>query len=122
LILNKFLKDAKVQKLVVAHKKYTKNVVSDICRRNDNYNYYQNMQLPTKGVLFDFCLAALDGDTSDSKLYLAHSFPLLGLRRRFAILLTVIVNEPQLRLDNDVRNLLTLVAMISEPSNIDVYF
>ena len=67
-------------------------------------------------------LAALDGDPFDAKLYLAHSFHLLGLRRRMALLLSVIVNESQLRLDNDIRNLLTLIGMISEPDNIDIYF
>ena len=39
-----------------------------------------------------------------------------------ALLLSVIVNESLLRLDKGVRKLLTLIAMISEPSNIDVYF
>lgn len=121
-LFSKFLKDAKIQELVVAQKKYSKNVSSNIGRTNDDYNYYQNMHFPSKSVLFDFCLAALDGDTFDAKLYLAHSFHLLGLRRRLAILLSVIVNESHLRLDNDVRNLLTLIAMVSEPSNIDVYF
>ena len=38
------------------------------------------------------------------------------------LLLSIIVNEPQLRLDRDIRNLLTLIAMIAEPDNIDVYF
>jgi hypothetical protein len=39
-----------------------------------------------------------------------------------ALLLSVIVNEFELRLDKDIRKLLTLIAMISEPGNIDVYF
>jgi hypothetical protein len=34
----------------------------------------------------------------------------------------LIVNECPLRLDKDVRKLLTLIAMISEPGNIDVCF
>jgi hypothetical protein len=39
-----------------------------------------------------------------------------------ALLLSVIVNELELKLDKDIRKLLTLIAMISEPGNIDVYF
>jgi hypothetical protein len=39
-----------------------------------------------------------------------------------ALLLSVIVNESLLTLDKDVRKLLTFIAMISEPGNIDVYF
>ena len=93
---------------MVAQKKCAKNVVSDIGRTNDDYNYYQRMQFPSKSVLSDICLAALDGDTFDAKLYLAHSFHLFGLRRRLAILLSVIANESQLKLDNDVRHLFNI--------------
>jgi hypothetical protein len=39
-----------------------------------------------------------------------------------ALLLSVIVNEFELRLDKDIRKLLIIIAMIFEPGNIDVYF
>jgi hypothetical protein len=38
------------------------------------------------------------------------------------IIAICIINEPELSLDKDVRKLLTFIAMISEPGNIDVYF
>ena len=121
-LLNKFLKDAKIQELVADQGKYA----SEIVRRNSHVEnictYYQNMQFPSQSIVFDFCLAALEGDVIDAKLYLTRSFHLLGLRRRMALLLSVIVNEFELRLDKDIRKLLTLIAMISEPGNIDVYF
>ena len=62
---------------------------------------------PLEYLLFDFCLAALEGDYVDAKLYLAHSFHILGLHRSFNLLLSVIVNEP-LTYDVDVRELVTL--------------
>jgi hypothetical protein len=75
-----------------------------------------------RNLLFDFCLAALDGDNLNAKLYLRHSYYLLGLRRRLTLLLSIIVNEPSLKEDKDVRQLLTLLAVMTEPNNIDVYF
>ncbi|MGB7956797.1 MAG: hypothetical protein WCF23_22720, partial [Candidatus Nitrosopolaris sp.] len=36
--------------------------------------------------------------------------------------LSIIVNEPSLKEDKDVRQLLTLLAVMTEPNNIDVYF
>jgi hypothetical protein len=117
------LKDAKIQELVADQGKYASRIV----RRNNDHvenicTYYQNIQFSSQSIVFDFCLAALEGDVFDAKLYLTRSFHLLVLRRRMTLLLSVIVNEPQLRLDKDVRELLTLIAMISEPGNIDVYF
>jgi len=50
--------------------------------------------LPLKNLLFDFSLSALIEDVLDAKLYLAHSFYLLGLRRRLVLLLSIIINEP----------------------------
>ena len=116
------MKDAKIHELVVDQGKYARQIV----RRNGHIqnvcSYYQNIQFPSQSIVFDFCLAALEGDVFDAKLYLTRSFHLLGLRRRMALLLSVIVNESLLRLDKGVRKLLTLIAMISEPGNIDVYF
>ena len=78
---------------------------------------------PVEYLLFDFCLAALEGDYVDAKLYLAHSFHILGLHRSFNLLLSVIVNElSSLREDRNVRELLTSIALITEPYNIDIYF
>ena len=75
---------------------------------------------PVEYLLFDFCLAALDGDYLNAKLYLAHSFHILGLHRSFNLLLSVIVNEP-LTEDKDVRELLTLLARATEPHNAGTY-
>ena len=73
-----------------------------------------------RNLLFDFCLAVLDGDTLDARLYLRHAYYLLGLHRRLTLLLSVIVNETTFK--EDIRQLLTMLAVITEPNNIDVYF
>ena len=75
---------------------------------------------PVEYLLFDFCLAALEGDYLDAKLYLSHSFHILGLHQSFSLLLSVVINE-QLTYDNDVRDLLTLLAKASEPRNAKTY-
>ena len=76
-----------------------------------------------KNLLFDFCLSALVGDIFDAKLFLTHSLYLTGLRRQLVILLSAIINDSTLvKNDNDVREMLTLLAILSEPNNIDVYF
>jgi hypothetical protein len=75
---------------------------------------------PVQYLLFDFCLAALEGDYLDAKLYLSHCFHILGLHQSFNLLLSVIINEP-LTYDQDVRDLLTLLATISEPRNAKTY-
>ena len=111
-LLNKFLTNASVTELVV----------------QTRYKQLQNMRgsvvdFPLKNLLFDFCLAALEGDVFDAKLYLAHSLHLLGIRNRLSVILAVIVNERHsLMQDTDVRKFLTLIAMITEPNNIDAYF
>ena len=75
---------------------------------------------PVEYLLFDFCLAALEGDYLDAKLYLSHSFHILGLHQSFSLLLSVVINE-HLTYDNDVRELLTLLAKASEPRNAKTY-
>jgi hypothetical protein len=75
---------------------------------------------PVQYLLFDFCLAALEGDYLDAKLYLSHSFHILGLHQSFNLLLSVIINE-LLTYDQDIRELLTLLARISEPRNAKTY-
>ena len=121
-LLNNFLKEPKIEELVVAQGKSTSQILRSNGPADNAHSYYQNIQFPSQSIIFDFCLAALVGDVFDAKLYLPRSFHLLGLRRRMALLLSVIINELELRLDKDIRKLLTLIAMISEPGNIDVYF
>lgn len=75
-----------------------------------------------KNLLFDFCLAALEGDNINAKLYLRHSYYLLGIHRRLTLLLSIIVNEESLKEDKDIEQLLTLLAAMTEPNNIDIYF
>ena len=109
-LLNKFLKDASIEELV------------------ENPRYYREVQknnsgVPLKNLLFDFCLSALVNDTFNAKLFLIHSLYLTGLRRQLVILLSSIINDSSLvEKDNDVRELLTLLALLSEPNNIDIYF
>ena len=108
--MNKFLKDAEIEELVGSARRYREiqNSVSG---------------LPLKSLLFDFCLSALVGDTFDAKLFLTHSLYLTGLRRQLVILLSSVINDSALvKNDNDVREMLTLLALLSEPNNIDVYF
>jgi hypothetical protein len=138
-LLNKFLKDGKIEE-IVSKKRY--NILQDTIRSNNYFRYsselYQSSGLPLKGLLFDFCLSVLDssertGPTSetikyndneriDTKLYLTHCSYLLGLHKRLTIVLAVIANESSLHQDKDVRQLLTLLARLSEPDNIDIYF
>jgi hypothetical protein len=75
---------------------------------------------PAQYLLFDFCLAALEGDHLDAKLYLAHGFQILGLSQRFNLLLSAIVHTP-LTNDEEVRELLTLLAVISQPVDAKAY-
>ncbi|HJT83236.1 MAG TPA: hypothetical protein VJ697_02030 [Nitrososphaeraceae archaeon] len=109
-LLNKFLKDAIIDELV------------------DNPRRYRELQksssgVPLKNLLFDFCLSALVNDRFNAKLFLTHSLYLTGLRRQLVILLSSIINDPTLiEMDNDVRELLTRLALLSEPNNIDIYF
>lgn len=120
--MNKFLKDAKIEEIL------------------DNKNRYRQVQnsgsgLPLKNLLFDFCLAAFVGDKKDARLYLSHSLHLLGLHKRLALLLSLVINDDRatsqssasttnngLSEDSDVRQLLTMLALISEPNNINIYF
>jgi hypothetical protein len=108
-LLNKFLKDASIEELVTKQR----------------YRYLtQHMggfDLSLKGILFDFCLAAMEGDILNAKLYLRHAFHLLGLHTRLYLLLCVIVNE-SLMDDKDIREFLTLLAVATEPNNIDIHF
>ena len=71
-------------------------------------------------MLFDFCLAALEGDHLDAKPYLAHGFQILGLSQRFSLFLSAVVYTP-LTEDEEVRELLTLLAVISQPADAKVY-
>jgi hypothetical protein len=108
-LLNKFLKDARIEEIIQR-------------QRYKQLHQIKGFDSSVKDLLFDFCLSALDGDSINAKLYLRHSYHLLGLHRRLTLLLSVIVNDISLREDRDIRQLLTLLAIISEPNNIDVYF
>jgi len=108
-LLNKFLKDATIDEMVESPRRYRQLQTS-------------GSGLPLKNLLFDFSLSVLVGDYIDAKLYLTHSFYILGLRRRLVLLLSIIVNEPEHINDRDVRKLLTYLAIISEPNNVDVHF
>jgi len=68
-------------------------------------------------------ISALSGDKSDAKVYLTHTYHILGLRRSFILLLSIIVNEIEtIKSDADVRELFTLLALMSEPYNVDIHF
>jgi hypothetical protein len=109
-LLNKFLKDASIEELVENPRRYRE------LQKNSS-------GVPLKNLLFDFCLSALVSDTFNAKLFLTHSLYLTGLRRQLVILLSSIINDFNLvNKDNDVRELLTLLALLSEPNNIDIYF
>jgi hypothetical protein len=108
-LLNKFLKDATIDEIVESPRRYRQLQAS-------------GSGLPLKNLLFDFSLSALVGDYIDAKLYLTHSFYILGLRRRLVLLLSIMVNEPEHINDRDVRKLLTYLALMSEPNNVDVHF
>lgn len=108
-LLNKFLKDARIEEITQK-------------QRYKQLSLIKGFDSSVKDLLFDFCLAALDGDSLNAKLYLRHSYYLLGLHRRLTLLLSVIVNDISLREDKDIRQLLKLLAIITEPNNIDVYF
>jgi hypothetical protein len=109
-LLNKFLKDASIEELVENPRRYRE------LQKNSS-------GVPLKNLLFDFCLSALVSDTFNAKLFLTHSLYLTGLRRQLVVLLSSIINDSNLvDNDNDVRELLTLLALLSEPNNIDIYF
>lgn len=75
---------------------------------------------PAHYLLFDFCLAASEGDHLDTRLYLAHGFQILGLSQKLNLLLSAIVYT-QLTDEDEVRELLTLLAVISQPVDAKVY-
>ncbi len=75
---------------------------------------------PIEYLLFDFCLAILDGDYLDAVLYQLHSYHILGISKSFNLLLSVIINE-QLVYDKDVKRLIILLAKAIEPRNADQY-
>jgi hypothetical protein len=108
-LFNKFLKDGSIEELVTKH----------------HYRYLtqhiRGFDLSSKGILFDFCLAAMECDTLNAKLYLRHALYLLGLHPRLYLLLCVIINE-SLAQDRDIMEFLTLLAVITEPNNIDIHF
>ena len=75
---------------------------------------------PTQYLLFDFCLAALEGDFLDAKLFLGHALNIIGLSNQLNLLLSAIVYTP-LTYDKQIRELLTLLALEVQPANMDAY-
>ena len=75
---------------------------------------------PVEYLLFDYCLAVLDGDYLNAKLYLAHSFHILGIRNSLNIVLSVIINDI-LKHDKDVREFITRLGKAIEPRNANSY-
>ena len=75
---------------------------------------------PAQYLLFDFCLAALEGDYLDAKLFLGHAIQIIGLSNQFNLLLSAIVYTP-LTNDADVRQFLTLLALEVQPVKLDAY-
>jgi hypothetical protein len=75
---------------------------------------------PAQYLLFDFCLAALEGDLLDAKLFLGHAFNIIGLSNKLNLLLSAIVYTP-LTSEKEVRELLTLLALEVQPANMEAY-
>lgn len=88
-LLNKYLKDGRIEEITQR-------------QRYKQLHLIKVFDSSVKALLFDFCLAALDGDSLNAKLYLRHSYHLLGLHRRLTLLLSVIANEISLREDKDI--------------------
>lgn len=73
--------------------------------------------------MFEFSLSALSRDKLDAKIYLTHTYHILGLRRSFVLFLSIIVNEiEKIKNDTDLKVLFTLLALLSEPNNVDIHF
>src|SRR5919109_638340 len=51
---------------------------------------------PAQYLLFDFCLAALEGDVLDAKLFLGHAIQIIGLSNQFNLLLSLEVQPAKL--------------------------
>src|SRR5919205_2376315 len=73
---------------------------------------------PAQYLLFDFCLAALEGDYLDAKLFLGHAFNIIGISNQLNLLLSAIVYTP-LTSDESIRELLTLLALEVQPANME---
>jgi hypothetical protein len=69
---------------------------------------------PIEYLLFDYCLAALDKDHMNAKLYLDHATNILGLPPSFHKLLSLIVRQP-FTSNKDVRVFLAQFASAIEP-------
>jgi hypothetical protein len=108
-LLNKFLKDAKIDEILESPRRYKQLQAN-------------SSGMPLKNLLFDFSISALNEDILDAKLYLIHSYFLLGIRRRFVLLLSILINESEYLTHTEVRKLLTYLALMSEPNNVDVHF
>jgi hypothetical protein len=88
------------------------------------HRYHQLREIgcsyPVEYLLFDYALAALDGDYLDAKLYLAHSYHILGFRSSFNIILSALVNDFLTQIE-DMREFLLVLAKASEPKDARSY-
>jgi hypothetical protein len=104
---------------------YLKDADWELIVNKQRYSQLREMgcTYPMQYLLFDFCLAALDQDYMNARLYLAHSFHILGLNKPLNLLLSVVVNEEEQQLlkDKDVREFLALLAKAVEPRNASMY-
>jgi hypothetical protein len=75
---------------------------------------------PSQYLLFDFCLAALDDDFLNAKLFLGHAINIIGLSNQLSLLLSAIVYTPLTDI-TEVRELLALLALEVQPVNMEPF-
>lgn len=75
---------------------------------------------PTNYLLFDYCLAVLEGDVLDARFYLAHAYRIMGFSRSINLILSSLISK-QLLNDMDVRTFLALLANSIEPASARSY-
>lgn len=79
-LLNKFLKDARIEELTPTHNNYDGRLETE-----------SKIKAQIRSILFDYCLAALEGNNFDARLYLVHLLHFAGLRKRLNLLLAILV-------------------------------
>jgi hypothetical protein len=111
--------------IIKAFSLYLKDINWEVLVNKQRYSQLVEIgcTYPAQYLFFDFCLAALGEDYLNARLYLAHSFHILGLHKPLNLLLSVIVNEEEQQLlkDKDVKEFLALLAKAVEPRNASMY-
>jgi len=114
-----------LREIIKAFSLYLKDTNWEVLVNKQRYSQLGEMgcTYPAQYLLLDFCLAALGEDYLNARLYLAHAFHILGLRKPLNLLLSVIVNEEEQQLlkDKDVKEFLVLLAKAVEPRNASMY-